>query len=98
MKLAYRRTAISVITALTLSSCSSEITHVTARPPRVQSFDYARLAGRHPSSRALARALDLRLRLNPMAKTPQHVKSCRLSLVGCRERIAAMSRVMTEES
>src|SRR5262249_20949927 len=98
MKRAYRSTALSVLAAVTFNACSSEIAHVAPRSTRVQTFDYARLAGKHPSSWAIARALDLRLRVNPTSVEPTHIKHCRLSAMGCRARLAALSNVLTESS
>ncbi len=61
--------------------------------------NYKAAVGHHPTSIALARAIDARLtvRQSPSGK-PIHVQHCRTSDGGCRARIVALSRMMTEAS
>ncbi len=55
--------------------------------------------GDHPSSLALARAIDARLIVRESREgKPIHVQHCRLSEGGCRARIATLSRLITEAS
>jgi hypothetical protein len=61
--------------------------------------DYRAAVGDHPSSLALARAIDARLIVRESrAGKPIHVQHCRIVEGGCRRRIAAMSRLITEAS
>ena len=64
-----------------------------------QAIDYRAAVGDHPSSLALARAIDARLivRENREGK-PIHVQHCRVVEGGCRARIATLSRLITEAS
>ncbi len=64
-----------------------------------QAIDYRAAIGDHPSSLALARAIDARLivRENRQGK-PIHVQHCRVVEAGCRARIATLSRLITEAS
>ena len=57
------------------------------------------LVGNHPSAIAMARALDQRLTIgvSPEGRVV-HVQHCRTSQVGCRTRIAALSKVITDVS
>ncbi|MGB8332746.1 MAG: transglycosylase SLT domain-containing protein [Polyangiales bacterium] len=61
--------------------------------------DYRYWVGEHPSSAALARAIDARLtvRANPEGESI-YVQHCRVSPGGCRARIATLSRLITEAS
>lgn len=61
--------------------------------------DYHRVVGDHPTSVALARAIDIRLTVSQdRSGEPVHVQHCRTSDGGCRARIAALSRLITEAS
>jgi hypothetical protein len=64
-----------------------------------QVIDYRAAIGDHPSSLALARAIDARLivRENRQGR-PIHVQHCRVVEGGCRARIATLSRLITEAS
>ena len=71
----------------------------TVRATDVASIDYRNVIGEHPTSLALARAIDARLIVREdRAGTPIHVQHCRVSDGGCRARIAALSRLITEAS
>jgi hypothetical protein len=67
--------------------------------PAAEGIDYRTAVGDHPTSLALARAIDARLivRENRQGK-PIHVQHCRVSAGGCRARIATLSRLITEAS
>ena len=67
--------------------------------PSADAIDYRAALGDHPTSLALARAIDARLivRENREGK-PIHVQHCRVVEGGCRARIAALSRLITETS
>ena len=69
------------------------------RTPVAESIDYRAAVGEHPTSLALARAIDARLivRENREGK-PIHVQHCRVVEGGCRARIATLSRLITETS
>jgi hypothetical protein len=57
------------------------------------------VVGKHPTSLALARAIDARLIVRESREgEPIHVQHCRVSEGGCRARIAALSRLITEAS
>lgn len=61
--------------------------------------DYRAMLGMHPTALALARALDSRLTLHhSRAGDAVHVYHCRKSETGCRSRIAALARIITESS
>jgi hypothetical protein len=61
--------------------------------------DYRAAVGDHPSSLALARAIDARLIVRESrAGKPIHVQHCRIVEGGCRRRIATLSRLITEAS
>jgi len=61
--------------------------------------DYRVALGDHPTSLALARAIDARLTVRESREgKPIHVQYCRTSPGGCRARIAALSRLITEAS
>ncbi len=61
--------------------------------------DYRAMLGMHPTALALARALDARLTLRrTRAGEIVHVHHCRKSRSGCRARIAALARIVTESS
>ncbi len=65
----------------------------------VGTIDYHRIVGEHPTSLALARAIDSRLTVREnRAGQPIHVQHCRVSDGGCRHRIATLSRLITEAS
>ena len=62
-------------------------------------IDYRAAVGDHPSSLALARAIDARLIVRESrAGKPIHVQHCRIVEGGCRRRIATLSRLITEAS
>jgi hypothetical protein len=64
-----------------------------------QGVDYRAVVGDHPTSLALARAIDARLTVRESrAGTPIHVQHCRIVKGGCRARIAKLSRLITESS
>ncbi|MGB5702942.1 MAG: transglycosylase SLT domain-containing protein [Polyangiales bacterium] len=64
-----------------------------------QSIDYRAVVGDHPTSLALARAIDARLIVRESrAGTPIHVQHCRVVEGGCRARVAKLSRLITESS
>ena len=62
-------------------------------------IDYRAAVGDHPTSLALARAVDARLIVRESrAGEPIHVQHCRIVEGGCRSRIATLSRLITEAS
>jgi hypothetical protein len=64
-----------------------------------EGIDYRAAVGDHPSSLALARAIDARLIVRETrAGKPIHVQHCRVVLGGCRARVATLSRLITEAS
>lgn len=64
-----------------------------------EGIDYRNAIGEHPTSLALARAIDARLIIRESRQgEPIHVQHCRMSEGGCRARIAALSRMITEAS
>ena len=64
-----------------------------------EGIDYRSFVGEHPSSMALARAIDARLTVRESREgEPIHVQHCRVTEGGCRARIATLSRLMTEAS
>jgi len=67
--------------------------------PAVAGMDYRNAVGDHPTSLALARAIDARLIIRESRQgEPIHVQHCRVSDGGCRARIATLSRLITEAS
>jgi hypothetical protein len=67
--------------------------------PAVEGIDYRGALGDHPTSLALARAIDARLIVRESRQgEPIHVQHCRVSDGGCRARIATLSRLITEAS
>lgn len=67
--------------------------------PAAEGMDYRNAVGDHPSSLALARAIDARLIIRESRQgEPIHVQHCRVSEGGCRARIATLSRLITEAS
>jgi hypothetical protein len=65
----------------------------------VEGIDYRNAVGEHPTSLALARAIDARLTVRESREGELiHVQHCRVSEGGCRARIAALSRLITEAS
>ena len=67
--------------------------------PAAEGIDYRTAVGDHPTSLALARAIDARLIVRETRQgKPIHVQHCRASAGGCRARIATMSRLITEAS
>ena len=67
--------------------------------PSVDAIDYRAALGDHPTSLSLARAIDARLIVREdRAGKPIHVQHCRVVDGGCRARIAALSRLITETS
>ena len=64
-----------------------------------EAIDYRAAVGEHPTSLALARAIDTRLIVRESrAGEPIHVQHCRVVAGGCRARIATLSRLITETS
>ena len=67
--------------------------------PASERIDYRNAIGDHPTSLALARAIDARLIVRESRQgKPIHVQHCRVSQGGCRARIATLSRLITEAS
>jgi hypothetical protein len=67
--------------------------------PAAQGIDYRNAVGDHPTSLALARAIDARLIVRESRQGERiHVQHCRMSEGGCRARIATLSRLITEAS
>jgi hypothetical protein len=67
--------------------------------PIATGIDYRLAVGDHPTSLALARAIDARLIVRESRQgVPIHVQHCRASEGGCRARIATLSRLITEAS
>ena len=67
--------------------------------PVAEGIDYRNAIGDHPTSLALARAIDARLIVRESRQgQPIHVQHCRVADGGCRARIAALSRLITEAS
>ncbi|MBW2224341.1 MAG: transglycosylase SLT domain-containing protein [Deltaproteobacteria bacterium] len=67
--------------------------------PAAEGIDYRSALGDHPTSLALARAIDARLIVRESRQgEPIHVQHCRVSDGGCRARIATLSRLITEAS
>lgn len=67
--------------------------------PAAEGIDYRSALGDHPTSLALARAIDARLIVRQSREgRPIHVRHCRVSEGGCRARIATLSRLITEAS
>lgn len=67
--------------------------------PAAEAVDYRLAIGDHPTSLALARAIDARLIVRENREgQPIHVQHCRVSQGGCRARIATLSRLITEAS
>lgn len=70
-----------------------------APAPAAEGIDYRTALGDHPTSLALARAIDARLIIRESRQgKPIHVQHCRASVGGCRARIATLSRLITEAS
>ena len=64
-----------------------------------EGIDYRAAVGDHPTSLALARAIDARLIVRESRQgEPIHVQHCRVVDGGCRARIATLSRLITEAS
>jgi hypothetical protein len=67
--------------------------------PVAEGIDYRNAIGDHPTSLALARAIDARLIVRESRQGhPIHVQHCRVADGGCRARIATLSRLITEAS
>jgi hypothetical protein len=67
--------------------------------PVAEGIDYRNAVGDHPTSLALARAIDARLIVRESRQgEPIHIQHCRVSDGGCRARIATLSRLITEAS
>lgn len=67
--------------------------------PSPGGIDYRSAVGDHPTSLALARAIDARLIVRESRQgKPIHIRHCRVSRGGCRARIATLSRLITEAS
>lgn len=65
----------------------------------VGAIDYRTAVGDHPTSLALARAIDARLTIHENREgDPIHVQHCRIVEGGCRARVATLSRLITEAS
>ncbi len=65
----------------------------------VERIDYRSAVGDHPTSVALARAIDARLIVRENSQgEPIHVQHCRVTDGGCRARIATLARLITEAS
>ena len=72
---------------------------VPASKEAVEGIDYRSAVGDHPTSVALARAIDARLIVRESRQgQPIHVQHCRVTVGGCRARIATLSRLITEAS
>jgi hypothetical protein len=64
-----------------------------------EGMDYRDVIGGHPTSLALARAIDARLIVRENRRgEPIHVQHCRVVDGGCRARVAKLSRLITESS
>ncbi len=64
-----------------------------------EGMDFRVVIGEHPTSLALARAIDARLIVRENRRgQPIHVQHCRVVEGGCRARIATLSRLITEAS
>jgi len=62
-------------------------------------IDYRNAVGDHPTSLALARAIDARLTIRESREGESiYVQHCRVSQGGCRARIATLARLITEAS
>lgn len=62
-------------------------------------IDYRAAVGGHPTSLALARAIDARLTVRTNREgEPIHIQHCRVVAGGCRARVATLSRLITEAS
>ena len=73
--------------------------HEPVPAPVVEGIDYRAAIGDHPTSLALARAIDARLIVRETrGGEPIHVQHCRVVEGGCRARIATLSRLITEAS
>jgi hypothetical protein len=67
--------------------------------PTSDAIDYRAAVGDHPTSLALARAIDARLIVRETREgKPIHVQHCRVVEGGCRARVATLSRLITEAS
>ena len=67
--------------------------------PSAEAIDYRAAVGDHPTSLALARAVDARLTIREDREGRTiHVQHCRVVDGGCRARVAALSRLITEAS
>ncbi len=67
--------------------------------PAAEGINYRDAVGDHPTSLALARAIDARLIVRESRQGELiHVQHCRVSQGGCRARIATLSRLITEAS
>jgi hypothetical protein len=65
----------------------------------VDAIDYRAAVGKHPTSLALARAIDARLTIRENREgDPIHIQHCRIVEGGCRARVATLSRLITEAS
>jgi hypothetical protein len=98
------RIALLVIAVVFVSAwhSRSEAGPVFSEPvpaPAAQSIDYRAAVGDHPTSLALARAIDARLTVRENREgEPIHVQHCRVVEGGCRARVATLSRLITEAS
>ena len=98
------RTALLLIAVVLISGWHSRSEAGPASSAAVpasaaQGIDYRAAVGDHPSSLALARAIDARLIVRENRKgKPIHVQHCRVVEGGCRARIATLSRLITEAS
>ena len=72
---------------------------VPASEEVIEGIDYRSAVGDHPTSVAMARAIDARLIVRESRQgEPIHVQHCRVTEGGCRARIATLSRLITEAS
>jgi hypothetical protein len=98
------RIALLVISVVFLSAWHSRSEAgptfaVELQAPAAGGIDYRSALGEHPTSLALARAIDARLIVRESRQgKPIHVQHCRESDGGCRARIATLSRLITEAS
>jgi hypothetical protein len=73
--------------------------HDPVPAPAGDAVDYRAALGDHPTSLALARAIDTRLIVRENREgRPIHVQHCRVVEGGCRARVATLSRLITETS
>lgn len=99
MRIALLLIAIFLLSAWHSRSEAGPASSEAVPPSAAQGIDYRAAIGDHPSSLALARAIDARLIVRENRKgKPIHVQHCRVVEGGCRARIATLSRLITEAS